>query len=144
MRKPLGGFFPFSDSVKPEPIRIPSTVHAVILAPQICCNVYDLLLFFFCRITKQTVHIVIENNGTAFIIFIRPPDSSSVFCQFSYCSRYISPAYAKANRHCGNFFTGFYVFPPHAFIIRPHKCNIKMSILCRSVFNRPGSGKIHF
>ena len=66
-----GCFFPFPDTVPPESVVIPACIQAVIFTPKLCCLVNNGKLTLRCRISHQTVHVIIKYHVQLLIVRIR-------------------------------------------------------------------------
>ena len=62
VRETFRGFFPLTDAIPPEPFVIPAAVQTVVFTAHFCRFINNRLLFLFCRISHQTVHVVVKYN----------------------------------------------------------------------------------
>ena len=84
-RESSGCFFPFADTVPPESIVIPSRIQTVIFASQLRCLVNDRKLTLCCRISHQTVHVIVKYHVQFLIVRIYPSYFSTISGQCRYC-----------------------------------------------------------
>ena len=99
IRKALFTLLPLTDTVPPVAVRIPAGINDKILTSGLLCRIHQRELFFCGRISKQTIHIIIENNRQIFIIFVRTADLSAVLRQSTNRFLEIIMTYADSHRN---------------------------------------------
>ena len=62
IRKTLPAFLPFADTVPPFSGSIPTGIYHIVFTTAFRSRINQRKFFLRCRITKQAIHIIVENN----------------------------------------------------------------------------------
>ena len=118
--KTLPGFLPFTDTVPPLARCIPPGIDDIIFAAAFCRRIDKRKLLLCCRITKQAVHIIVENYRQILVILIRSADHAAVSGQLPKRLFKAVLRYADCNRHR---LKGF----PRRKILKPVRLHLRRS-----------------
>ena len=97
--KTLLGFLPFADTVPPLARCIPPGIDDIVFAAAFCRRIDQRKLLLRCRISKQAVHIIVENYRQVLVILIRSADHAAVSGQLPNRLFKTVLRYADCNRY---------------------------------------------
>ena len=95
----LPRFLPFTDTVPPLARCIPPGIDDIIFAAALCRRIDQRKFLLRCRISKQAVHIIVENYRQILVILVRSADHAAVSGQLPKRLFKAILRYADCNRH---------------------------------------------
>ena len=140
-RESSGCFLPFTDTVPPESVVIPSCIQTVIFASQLCRLVNDGKLPLCCGISHQAVHVIIKYHVQFLIVRIRSAYFSTISGQRCYCRIQTSFYNGCPCRNSCEAFSRFQILIPSMLLLcGTAYSKIQIPTLGGTIFYQPLSG----